>query len=122
MTKRASSKPASSPTPNTDAMMTHDAARQVADAQSFAWQRGRGDGNTSEKVSQTMPQTAGTWVTLETHFEREPAAHEQHERGQPVEHPGQPLPLHLRIDHHEAEMGDVGGRAVEFEGASPTAR
>ncbi len=31
-----------------------------------------GDGNTSEKVSHTMPHTAGTWVTLEIQFGRRP--------------------------------------------------
>ena len=34
---------------------------------------GCGEGNTSEKVSLTMPQTAGTCVTLEIHFGRSPS-------------------------------------------------
>ena len=32
-----------------------------------------GDGNTSENVSQTMPNTAGTCVTFDIHFDRNPS-------------------------------------------------
>ena len=71
MTKRASSKPASSPTPNTAR------CRRMMPRASCRWQNcaarpPAATGNTSEKVSHTMPQTAGTCVTLEIHFGRKP--------------------------------------------------
>ena len=73
MTKRASSKPASSPTPNTARCSAHDAARQLQMRKALRVRLRCGDGNTSEKVSQTMPNTAGTCVTLEIHFGRKPS-------------------------------------------------
>ena len=48
-------------------------------------------------------------------FRPQAVAGEQHQRGQAVQHPGQALPLHVRIDHHEAEMGDLLLFAVEFD-------
>ena len=115
MTKRASSKPASSPTPNT-ARWAHDAARQLQMRKALAVRTlACGDGNTSEKVSQTMPNTAGTCVTLEIHFGRKPSRANSTSVVRPYKHPGQPLPLHVGIDHHEAEMGDLSRLAVELD-------
>ena len=72
MTKCASSNPASEPTPNTarcSRMMPRASCRWAKLCRAV----GIGEGNTSEKVSQTMPNTAGTCVTFEIHFGRKPS-------------------------------------------------
>ena len=65
MTKRASSKPASSPTPNT-ARCRRMISRASTRCSKLQRACGPGTGNTSEKVSLTMPTIAGTCVTLES--------------------------------------------------------
>jgi hypothetical protein len=67
-----SSKPASSPMPNTERCnrMTPRAGCRCA---KLCRAEGCGDANTSAKVSQTMPNTAGTCVMFEIHFGRKPS-------------------------------------------------
>ena len=55
------------------AVQPHDAARQLQMRKALRVHLRCGDGNTSEKVSQTMPNTAGTCVTFEIHFGRKPS-------------------------------------------------
>ena len=44
------------------------------------------------------------------------ATDEEHQRGEAVEHPGQPLPLRIRIDHDKAQVGDLGRPTVKLDG------
>ena len=48
-------------------------------------------------------------------FRTQPVADKQNQRRQAIEHPGQPPPALVGIDHHEAEMGDFHRLAIEFD-------
>ena len=114
MTKRASSKPASSPTPNTARCSAHDAARQLQMRKALP----RGGLRRRKHVGKGLADHAEHGRHLRdvrNPFRTQAVAGEQHQRGQAIQHPGQPLPLHVGIDHHEAEMGDLLALAVELD-------
>ena len=114
MTKRASSKPASSPTPNTLRcwrMMPRASCRCAKLWRAPAIGRGKhvGKGLADHAADRRHLRDVGNPSRPQA------VAHEQHQRGEAVQHPGQPLPLHVGVDHDEAEMGDLGRLAVEFD-------
>jgi hypothetical protein len=94
------------------AMLRHDAARKLQVGKTLArarqWRR--------EHVGEGIADHADHGRHLRhvgNPFRPHPVAGEQHQRSQAIQHPGQPLPAHIGIDHHEAEMGDLRRLAVE---------